>query len=174
MKPADRLEKFVIDKRSEFDSEVPGSHVWHEISQRTRTHAFRTEWLWKAAAVIFFGMSTFLYFDRIPKEEGTAVVNEEFMNTEAYYTTLIQERKEEIASYLDQESPYYKDFKTDIAELDSMYNQLKIDLKNGNEEMVMEAMIRNLQLRIEIMDKQLQVLKNIREINEQSDEEVVI
>ena len=53
-----------------------------------------------------------------------------------------------------------------------MYAVLKKDMKNGNEENLIDAMILNLQLRIDILNQQLKIIQSIE--NSQKDEKVNI
>ena len=54
-----------------------------------------------------------------------------------------------------------EDFMRDIDQLDKMYGKLKQDLNSGSESNLVDAMIRNLQLRIEILNQQLQIIQSI-------------
>ena len=47
--------------------------------------------------------------------------------------------------------------------LDSMYAVLKKDLNKGNEDVIADAMILNLRLRIEILNKQLSIIQAIED-----------
>ena len=64
------------------------------------------------------------------------------------------------------------DFLDEIDKLDSMYAVLKQDMKNGNEVNLIDAMILNLQLRIEILNQQLKIIQSIE--NSQKDEKVIL
>ena len=64
------------------------------------------------------------------------------------------------------------DFLYEIDLLDSMYVVLKQDMKNGNKENLADAMILNLQLRIEVLNQQLRIIQSIE--NKQKDEKIIL
>ncbi len=174
MKGKDHLEKFILEHRNEFDSDIPSEHLWEKMSGKI-TPGNNYSWIWKAAAILFFGLSTYLLVDRIEQENSTLVSNEimEFINAETYYNSMIKVRREELEIYIGKDSPYFIEFSADIAELDSIYSQLKHEFDLNNDDFVMEAMIKNLQLRIEVMDRQMQIIQKVQKLNKNKNEDNV-
>ena len=183
-KPEDKLEKFIIEHRSELDSVEPPREIWEKVSSeihvnRSRVRKLGTlEWFWRAAAVLFFGITIYFVAERfLPSERNTDFAEvmtdqsyQEFVNTEQYYTSIIQVKKEELNLVLANEDQLNSDFSKDIAELDSMYMLLQKDFVLNNDELVLDAMIYNLRVRIEILDRQLQIIENINKIRGSQDE----
>jgi len=166
----DRLEEFVKENREGFDSEVPRSDLWSEIEselEKKETH-FDYSWLWKVAALVFLASTIALLFkgnitdDDLPSDQlSSNGYNSELVEVESYYTQLISEKKQEIQSY------EIKDIEllSDINGLDSMYAELKSNLKvNQKDGRLISAMIKNLQLRVDILNQQLNILENIKNI----------
>jgi hypothetical protein len=91
---------------------------------------------------------------------------------ESYYTSLIQQKQAEISTY-DLEALGMEDnLHQDLAGLDSSYNRLKRELiSTPNKEQIMDAMILNLQMRMEILNKQLKTLERIKSINKKAQHE---
>jgi len=185
-KPEDFLEKFILEHKQEFDSADPPPEVLDQIiseinlkkGKKTRTS---WSWMWRAAAVLFFGISAYLFFQKESKEVTQNGINEvweqqteDFANTERYYNSMIQVKRQELLGFIDKGSPYYTDFKNDIGELDSMYTLLKKEFDFNNHDLVLDAMIKNLQLRIEIMDKQLQIIQQVQNENQANNDKVTI
>jgi hypothetical protein len=80
-----------------------------------------------------------------------------------YYTKLIELKHEELKTLEKDEPLLYKQFSGDVQKLDSVYHSLKIQLPdNSNREQVIEAMISNLQLQIGLLNKQLDIIKQIK------------
>jgi|JI8StandDraft_2_1071088.scaffolds.fasta_scaffold01154_15 hypothetical protein len=138
--------------------------------------------LWRAAAVfvlIFAGYGVFKYMN--PNEEtqinvaqmDLKKINPELAEVEVYYTSMIQQKKEELKK-MNPEN--LVEFEKDFQSLDSTYQQLKIDFyKNPNHEQVTNAMIQNLKLRIEILERQIEILeKYSKPQKENKNEEVII
>ncbi len=181
-KRKDKLEQFIRDHRNEFDSADPPPGIWDAIS-RHLNHAGPENrpnhwlWIWKAAAILFFGLSAYLLIQINGNERSDITWEQqiaEFENAEQYYNNLIQVKRQELTTYLDEKSPFYYDFRQDISELDSMYILLKHDFEINSNNLVMDALIRNLQLRIEIMDRQLQIIQKVKQAKNRNNEDVTI
>lgn len=96
----------------------------------------------------------------------------ELAEVEAYYVSQIEEKKSELSEYdlkvlgLDEQ----QEIDNELALLNSNYIQLKKQLyTNPNTDEIMSAMIQNLQLRIRVLNRQLEVLQRLEQINEQPD-----
>ena len=80
-----------------------------------------------------------------------------------YYAKLIELKHEELKTLEKDEPLLYRQFSGDVQKLDSVYHSLKNQLpNNSNREQVMEAMISNLQLQIGLLNKQLDIIKQIK------------
>jgi len=133
-----------------------------------------------AAAILLLlgcGLTLFLMKQNTPAGSGIAVattettpaitnIAPELVEVEAYYTSQINRKKEQLTSYdlkalgLDEQQLIDKE----LAKLDSSYLQLRKQLyTNPNTDQVMGAMIQNLQIRIEVLNRQLEVLQRISE-----------
>lgn len=94
----------------------------------------------------------------------------ELVEVEAYYTSQINSKRDQLSEYdlkvlgLDETAGIDRE----LARLDSSYAQLKTQLYTiPNTDQVMGAMIQNLQIRIRVLNRQLEVLKRIEEIQKQ-------
>jgi len=80
-----------------------------------------------------------------------------------YYAKLIELKHEELKALEKDEPLLYRQFSADVQKLDSVYHTLKTQLpNNSNREQVIEAMISNLQLQIGLLNKQLDIIKQIK------------
>ena len=80
-----------------------------------------------------------------------------------YYAKLIELKHEELKTLEKDEPLLYRQFSDDVQKLDSVYHSLKTQLpNNSNREQVIEAMISNLQLQIGLLNKQLDIIKQIK------------
>ena len=59
-----------------------------------------------------------------------------------------------------------KNLLSEIDQLDSTYHELKSNLKEGYNERIIDAMVVNLQMRIDILNRQLDVLEKIKNLTE--------
>ncbi|UXX77990.1 hypothetical protein N7E81_11525 [Reichenbachiella carrageenanivorans] len=169
----DKLETFIQSHRAEFDDLEPRPTTWHKIQQELAPVQAKKEyaWLWKAAAIVFLCISVGLAIERTMQtatntmpvaQQTTKNPSAELREVEGYYTQLISQKRAEIKSVIAQKGLADVDLLEDMEQLDQMYAKLKKDLKkNQNDERVINAMIQNLQLRVEILSKQLRVLERI-------------
>jgi transaldolase len=130
-----------------------------------------------AAAVLFFATSALLIDKFVYQESTSSIVttttNPALIEAEGYYMSLISQMSEEITTYGQND---YSDpqFKQDMNRLDSVYQTLKQDLVLGNEQSIVDAMIQNLQLRIEVLNNQLEIIQSIEQFKKEENESVNI
>ncbi len=189
------LEQFIRQNREEFDRyEVPVG-LWEKIAdqleeeeepdrKKPKVIKIPTRNLWRVAAAVLLIVGIYgvirLNDSTTSPESAEAValqkINPELAEAEVYYTRMIEQKKEEIAHLASQESNLDEEFYQDLEELDSMYIGLKEELyQMPTQERVMEAMIQNLQTRIEILNRQLEILQKIKNLkNGQKNEELNI
>lgn len=177
----DRIEKYIKSHRADLDDKVPRNDLWSDIESElgsgARKRSISTPVIyWRAAAVILLLVSSWLVFDKVSQngaENGSAVVelSPQLLDAETYYISLIDQKREEIKT-LGDKFDMGSDFLYEIDRLDSMYSVLKQDMANGNEENLADAMILNLQLRIEILNQQLSIIQSIE--NSQQDETIIL
>jgi hypothetical protein len=80
-----------------------------------------------------------------------------------YYAKLIELKHEELKTLEKDEPLLYRQFSGDVQKLDSVYHALKTQLPtNSNREQLIEAMISNLQLQIGLLNRQLDIIKQIK------------
>ena len=175
----DRLEKFLKTHREDLDDKIPRNDLWEgiarELPNAKQRRISKPVIFWRAAAVILLLFSSWLVFDKLTQgtQEGTIVadLNPQLIEAEDYYISLIDQKREEILM-ISEKYEFGSDFLYEIDQLDSMYVVLKQDMANGNEENLVDAMILNLQLRIEILNQQLSIIQSIE--NNQQDEAVIL
>ncbi len=101
--------------------------------------------------------------NKIKREERAATPATEDNKEMYYYTKLIEIKQEELKTLEKDEPLLYKQFAGDVEKLDKVYHSLKKQLPdNSNPEQVMEAMISNLQLQMNLLNKQLKIIKQIK------------
>ncbi|MFD2516256.1 hypothetical protein ACFSRY_20460 [Pontibacter locisalis] len=132
-----------------------------------------------AAAVVLLlgcGLTLFLMKQNTPVTNNTVAATEqvvigeiapEIVEVEAYYVNQIKEKKSKLSDYdlkllgLDEQ----KAVDQELARLDSSYVQLKKQLyTTPNTDEIVGAMIQNLQIRIQVLNKQLEILQNIEKL----------
>ena len=181
----DHLEEFIRKNREEFDDKKPADRVWENIRSNLKEESsgqggggknFNTfSWIWKAAAVFFFLTSSWFLAEKVlngGNESGLEVAvspeYQDFLAADKYYTSLISQKKAEIEDFQLANGNLEDEFLQDVNKLDSMYMELKKELESFQyNEKLMDAVIRNLQLRVEILNQQITLLQKIQSIKEQ-------
>ena len=107
-------------------------------------------------------------------ESSLADISPELQDAEIYYESIIQLKKDQVASYDLVSLGLKEDFKYDINLLDSAYLEIKQEILKGNtNDMLIKAMVDNLQLRMNILNQQLNILKSLQH-NQKQDENTTI
>lgn len=183
-----QLDRFIHNHRDEFDSDEPSPQVWNRVQERisgtAKSRFTPIHWIrWSAAAAILVlvGAGALYWFNRKPvttteitkgPEINTVTADSALLNEinpayakEVYHFTQLIELKQGELKQIEKENPQlYSQFITDINELDSSYNVLKQELPaNPNRERLLEAMIRNLQVQMDLLNQQLQIIQQIKQ-----------
>lgn len=97
------------------------------------------------------------------KDEKPATEEESNFKEEMYhYARLVEIKHKELKKIEKDEPLLYRQFAGDVHKLDSVYRSLERQLpSNPNREQLLEAMIQNLQLQMELLNRQLDIIKQI-------------
>lgn len=160
----DGLEDFVRKNRAAFDDREPSEKVWKNIAESTtigkRTSVWNSVGLWRAAAVVFMALSSYLLWQNVrvnTKPEHAEVAINDFKDVEAFYTKQISEKVEMIDEF--QKNEGLNGFTQDFQQLEAMYMVLKEEMKASPSPKVKDALVLNLLVRIDLLNQQLHTLE---------------
>ncbi len=183
------LEKFVQENRDAFDDNRPSKDVWIEIeatlpSKKVKQFSLRDLYKFSAAAAVICITITSVYFLYIKKKTTDSVItrqqvtdtNEELKKISPEYTAEANQFYKAIAARQDQlktattdEPELYKEFLSDLQVLDSTYKMLqKQALHTPNRDVIMKAMLQNLQLQAELLYRQLLITNELKQNKQQT------
>lgn len=185
-----KLEKFVGDNRNEFDDAVPSTKVWENIAARFTEKKKKKliltplyKWSIAAAILISAGITVFLMLNNNKPTDDVVVaakndaaadiaaIAPEYAPEVNEFAKLVLLKQEELRSLAPEQPELYKKFATDINQLDSSYKSLKNQLgATPNREMLIEAMIQNLQLQLNVLNQQLNIINQIKQSKKYSHE----
>jgi hypothetical protein len=158
----DSLNQFIRENREAFDSRTPSDKVWQRVSGHVFMHPLGRWWqsaaLWRAAAMIMFGVSAFLFYSRpaVPIEKRGGSAQQEFGDVESYYATQISEK----TALITHEGLFADDsFTQDLQKLEAMYSVLYDEMKREPSEKVKDALVLNMLVRIDLLNQQIQKLE---------------
>ncbi len=183
---SNKLKKFIWDHRKEFDTETPSEKVWENIEatfsvKQKKNFTGKPLYKWSMAAAALLIIVTGIYFivNKKTLEPAVIAITETDINKLApdyapemnQFVKMIDTKQEELKTLAKEQPELYQQFTIAINQLDSSYNNLKNKLNaTPNREMLLEAMIQNLQLQLYVLNQQLNIINQIKEPKKYSHE----
>lgn len=183
------IEKFIQQNRSSFDEDRPSQDVWNEIeaalpAKKEKQFSIRYLYKFSAAAAIICITITSIYFLYINKKPTDIVLtakeqtssNDELKKISPEYAAeanqfyqAIATRHEQLKTATTNQPELYKEFLSDLQVLDSTYKMLqKQALHTPNRDVIMKAMLQNLQLQAELLYRQLLITNELKQNKQQT------
>jgi hypothetical protein len=179
------IEQFVAEHRAEFDDVTVPASLWENVNARLeegaiikplnpqtlgnknltrKTHSWLA-WM-KVAAMVFVActLGTIIYFyGKSQGYEDYERINPELAASQAVYDELVQQRKDSVRVFANQNLNLEAEFVDALAYMEANYEQLKSELHNSpNQELTLRAMILNLQAQAEVLNQQLYILSKLK------------
>ena len=183
-----KLKDFIDENRRAFDDDLPSSEAWDMIEKRIdakktvkkipATRIYR----WTAVAAVFFIVAGIVYFAVLRKNNRTdnfAKVDVPAVNPESAASDLtgmepeyaaeakkifkaIEYQQQQLKTMTAKQPELYSQFSQDLAALDSSYRVLTTQaLQTPGHEVIIKAMLQNLQLQAELLGKQLLIINEL-------------
>jgi hypothetical protein len=180
-----RLEDFIRMNKEEFDDLEPSADLWKKIEKhlpaegtmpkKREAKTFSLNFVLRVAAsvILVMGVSFALYL-RHEKRAGIdyAAINPTYARQQMHYASLVQSKRSELKTIAKSDPQLYKEFSAEIAKMDSTYKKLNNDLATSpNQELVLRAMIRNLQIQTEVLNQQLNVIEQYNQMKKEQKNE---
>ncbi len=181
------LEKFIRNNRGAFDDASPSDNVWKEVERsipakkQAKRFTITDIYKWSAAAAILFIALTSAYFVFIRKysHEDPPVTTQpqtqpqrndnmngislEFVSEFKEATEAVENKQKELRSAIANNPELYRKFQLDLNTLDSSYRLLREQAgQSANPDVLIKAMIQNLQLQAELLGRQLMIIKEFK------------
>ncbi len=166
----DNLERFVQEHIGEFDQHEPSGGVWKRVEKdlrRKQRPQYAIYYRIAASLLLIAGFSAWLLHRQQPKEIVTPVtstiVSPEIKEAETYYASIVETKRAELKQFGSDYPVLFRDFNNEFDTLNVAFRQLETEYTktNGNEA-VMQALIQNMQLQVELLNRQIQVIQDIR------------
>lgn len=184
-----KLEKFIGDHRNEMDDAMPSEKVWQQIEAEVIPKKKRVfiltplyKWSIAAAVIITAGVTVFIMNANKSTTPATVAVKNdsatdigiiapEYAPEVNEFVKLVALKQDELKALAPEQPELYRKFATDIYQLDSSYTSLKNQLRSTpNREVLIEAMIQNLQLQLNVLNQQLSIINQIKQSKKVSHE----
>ena len=196
----DNLEDYIKGNKQLFDDLEPSNKLWEKIDdeladfRNVKSLSYKApkspkmvsiRVVWQMAAVFTLLVVALLSYQSgvfsVQKNTTDDVANFEIAaenmlveleETEQFYFSLIGQKQEQTQEYDLKPKGLKSESKQALKTLDSTYNKMKIALlKNPNNDKIVNAMVENLQFRIEVLNQELEVLELINK--KQKDDEKI-
>lgn len=163
----DSLQNFVKGHKEEFDTLTPNDKIWEsihkELEQSNRANSKII--FWRVAAIILFVCSVGLIFyankELIWETSPSIAYDSEFVDTEKYYRSVINERQQLITLVAESHPEIESDFEADWEILDQSYLKLKEEYSKSQSKEVRNALVQNLRSRVNLLNRQIEILESI-------------
>lgn len=179
-----RLEDFIKANKEGFDDLEPSADLWSRIEKelpaekikKMETKSFSLGFVLRVAAavIIVMGFSFLIFLHSIQKPGiDLAAINPEYAKQQVHYASLVESKRSELDKIAQSDPALYKEFSGEIAKMDSTYKKLNSDLATSpNQELVLRAMIRNLQIQTEVLSQQLNVIEQYNQSKKEQKNEI--
>lgn len=178
---SDKIEKFILENKRELDILEPRAELWSAIEKNLITQRKNKRWrlISIAASVVVLMAASFVAVQmnllNKTKQFETNIFPQEQREAEFYYSSLIEVKRSELDKYRKEHPELCQEFTKQIHALDLLYSELKKEyLETPNKELVLSAMIENLQLQLQILSQQLEVINNVKQKKSMNYEKTVI
>jgi hypothetical protein len=190
-----KIEKFIEQNRLLLDTENVPEAVWGKITlpvtekKQAKIIGWKPLYKWAAAAAVtgILSFSSYIIIqkyrhdnsvvtagnattDTLPRPSIETIPQEYGDEAAAIYKS-ITVKQEELKTIASTEPELYKQFAGDLATLDSSYRVLQSQANTSpNHDVIIKAMIQNLQLQAELLGRQLMIINQFKNSKKESHE----
>ncbi len=182
----DRLERFVRDNRSGFDTEEPDARLWKKIeaglapsalpdaSRQPGTNRWKRQitYDWRVAATVivllFAGILVYVNGQYgLTRDPQMALQVPAYAKEVNQYTQIINEKRNQLKKLATHKPELYSDFASELDRLEKAYTGLRSELpRSPDPETLLHAMVRNLQWQVDLLNQQIIIIESIEKGNE--------
>lgn len=168
-----RLKDFISENRHAFDDEQPGEQNWEKIANAVpalggKRNSLTSIFRWSVAAAVVIILAGSYFFVHSKRSRGIAretrpndikILAPEYAASAEPIYQAIEKQQQELKDFSATQPELYDQFTQDLATLDSSYRVLKAQAsRSPNREILIKAMMNNLQLQAELLSTQLNIL----------------
>ena len=180
-----KLEQIIQNNREAFDNCEAPAGLWDKIDKslgkeiiqnleadevvfkfkKSSISRFKS-WAIAASVLLVISYLSIFYLNNKSDtiEQIIADVAPQYGDKMVQYTSLIESKREEIKQIETHDPVMYKEFATEIEKLNQDYQNLQTELsQTPNQEDLVKAMIQNLQVQLDILNRQLKIIEKVKE-----------
>lgn len=164
----DHLEKYIRSNKRAFDAAEPPEHIWmgveaalNEAAGRKKNSNILTIRRFLSLAAVMLLVLTagiVVYRHNMKATSNYRTIDPILAQQQEAYTAAIESKREQLAITAASNPALYQEFSSELNKMERNYLQLKKEMaQSPNKELTLEAMIRNLQMQVEVLNQQLEV-----------------
>lgn len=169
------IEAYIKEHKKEFDLNLPSDQLWSRIDaelakEKEKKRSRLTFWLGVAASLTVLMAFIFVYNNRKQdKSLNLAEINPVYAQKEEHFASLIEEKKDSLQVYAKKNPVLYAHFSADLNKLGTEYERLKKELQSSpNQKVVVKAMVKNLELQLQVINQQLSIINEVNQYKEEN------
>ncbi len=176
MKMSDEITKYISDHRDEFDLQFPKPALWEKIEAdifpgKPAKVYVKLSLIYAAAAIFILLLASGIYLITKQRSGGEKVLSETGVQKDAApadpevtgFVRMISEKQQELRFIGKDEPELFGKFSADLKKIDSSFSSLNAQFSSGtNKEILLEAIIDNLETKLRLINRQLEILKQIK------------
>jgi hypothetical protein len=172
---SEKLEDYIRSNKKDFDLDTPPKGLWDkievELDKKKRKEPVRLSmWISIAASLLIIMGVAVLYNAKQRKSRNDfAELNFAYAQKETRYASLIEEKRDSLQLFAKENPALYRRFNKDLEALNTDYLNLKNELEaSPNQTLVIKAMARNLELQLQVINQQLSIINEVKQLKTQS------
>ena len=163
-----KLEEYIREHKKSFEVGIPSDQLWSKIETALDREKVKKPlrvplWFGIAASLILVLVVTFIYtYHKRDRSVELADVNPGYAHKEMKFASLIEQKKDSLMVYAQENPKLYSEFSADLQKLGADYENLKKQLQNSsNQQLVVRAMVKNLELQLQVVSQQLSIINEV-------------
>ncbi|WP_316810602.1 hypothetical protein [Pedobacter heparinus] len=168
------MEEYIKAHRKEFDVKMPPEELWDRINaaldkEKQKKTINKPLWLGIAASLLLV-LGLFLFNrHKADQQHDLTGINPAYVKKELRFASLIEEKKDSLQLYASKNPKLYARFNADLNELGNDYEALKKELpQSPNQRIVIRAMVKNLELQLQVISQQLSIINDVNQYKEEN------
>lgn len=170
-----KLEEYIREHKKSFDVGAPSDQLWSKIEialdkEKVKKPLRVPLWFAIAASLTVVMTIIFIYTYR-SKQTGVDIadVNPIYAQKEMKFASLIEQKKDSLMVYAQENPKLYSEFSSDLQKLGADYENLKEQLQNSpNQKLVVRAMVKNLELQLQVINQQLSIINEVSQYKKEN------
>lgn len=146
------------------------SHILHSQGKpKSRSKKLYFDWRIAAGIILAIGASWIFYLNNeygLSRDPKVAFAIPAYAKEFNQYTQTIDRKRGQLIKLTSDNPELYKEFSTDLDRLATSYQNLRSDLpQSPDQQALVQAMIKNLQWQIDLLNQQLLILEQLKNTN---------